>query len=140
MPCSDHQFARDIARLKRLYEKSLRETRPGRQRFAFYKFLYEVYAVHAHWRANLGMREIIRQIVDVTKTPLDLHQHLLKLIVDASCSADFKTKSRWDQALRYVWRRRKHKIMSRRHKIMSRRQFDGFLNSNGNSPSDCIRF
>jgi hypothetical protein len=39
----------------------------------------------------------------------NIEQHLLKLIVYASCSADHKTKSRWAQALRYVWRRRKHK-------------------------------
>lgn len=37
----------------------------------------------------------------------------LTLIIDASCTADHKTKSRWGQALRYVWRRRRHKIMSR---------------------------
>ncbi len=68
--------------------------------------------------------EIKTQIAGVTNTPLNFDQHLLKLMIDASCAADYKTKSRWGQALRYVWRRRKHKIMSRA-------QFDRFLNCNG---------
>ena len=60
----------------------------------------------------------------MTKTSLNADQHSLKLIIDASCTADFRTKSRWGQALRYVWQRRKHRIKSRE-------QFDRFVNGNG---------
>ncbi len=51
--------------------------------------------------------------MDITGTPLSSDQHPLKLIIDGSCTSDCKTKSWWGQALRYVWRRRKHKIESR---------------------------
>ena len=118
MPSSNHQF------LKRLYNTCSRETRPGKRRFGFYEYLYEVYAVHGQWRADLGMREIRRQIVHVTKAPLKADVHGLKLIIDACCAADYRTKSRWGQALKYVWRRRKHRTMSRE-------EFDAFLHDHG---------
>jgi hypothetical protein len=57
LPCSNHQFARDIGRLKRVYQMSLRETRSGKKRFAFYEYLYQVYAVHGHWRADIGTKD-----------------------------------------------------------------------------------
>lgn len=120
MPSSNHLIGREIARLKRLYNTCLLETRPGKKRFAFYDYLYEVYKTYDQWRADLGADEIKRQI----GTPLNSDQHLPKLIIDASCTADHKTKSRWGQALRYVWRRRKHRTTSRQ-------QFDAFLNCNG---------
>jgi hypothetical protein len=96
------QLGRDIGWLKRLYGNCSRQHQPGKKRFAFYEYLYQVYAMHAHWRTEA--------------------QHLLKLIVDASCTADHKRRSRWGQALRYVWRRRKYKATSRR-------KFDSFLHS-----------
>jgi hypothetical protein len=45
-------------------------------------------------------------------------------MIDASCTADHKTRSRWGQALRYVWRRRKRKTVSRL-------DFQDFLHCNG---------
>ena len=80
--------------------------------------------MHAQWRSDLGIRETRRQIVDVTKVPSNSDQHLLKLITDASCAADYRTRSRWGQALKYVWRRRKRKTVSRD-------EFDAFLHCNG---------
>ena len=121
---STQQFVHKIARLKRLYETCSRESRPGKKRFAFYEYLYEVCVLHAQCRAGVGAGEIKRWIVGASKMPLKADVHVLKLLIDASCLADRKTKSRWGQALRYIWRRRKHRIQSRQ-------QFDRFLNSNG---------
>jgi hypothetical protein len=69
-------------------------------------------------------QQIKRQIVALSKERLNTQQHLLKLIVYASCSADHKTKNRWAQAFRYVRRRRKHKHTSQE-------QFDRLLYCNG---------
>ena len=92
MHSSNHKISRDIARLKRLYQMSLRETRPGKRRFAFYDYLYEVYAVHGQWRAGLKTPEIKEKIAAVSRAPLSSDQDPLKLIVDASCTSDYKTR------------------------------------------------
>jgi len=49
---------------------------------------------------------------------------MVKLLIDASCTADHKTRSRWGQALKYIWRRRKRKTVSRL-------DFQDFLHCNG---------
>ena len=49
---------------------------------------------------------------------------MLKLIIDATCNADSKTKSRWGQALKYVWQRCKRITMSRD-------KFNAFLHDHG---------
>jgi hypothetical protein len=79
--------------------------------------------MHAQWRTEAGSREVRKQISEFcARSKLD--QHMLKLIIDASCTADHKTRSRWGQALRYVWRRRKRRTMSRD-------KFNAFLHCNG---------
>jgi hypothetical protein len=83
------------------------------------------YVVHAHWHAQARLGEIKMQIAGLVRVGAsNQEQHMLKLIIDASCTADHKTQSRWGQALRYVWRRRKHKHTSRK-------QFDPLLHCNG---------
>jgi hypothetical protein len=109
--------------LKRLYAKCSRENHPGKKRFAFYEYLYQVYAMHAQWRTEARSSEVRKQISEFcARSKLD--QHMLKLMIDASCTADHKTRSRWGQGLRYVWRRRKHRTMSRG-------DFQDFLHCNG---------
>jgi hypothetical protein len=49
---------------------------------------------------------------------------LLRLIIDVSCSADLKTKSRWSQALKYV-------RLQRKERATSAQQFARFLNRHG---------
>ena len=83
MHCLNRYLGRDIARLKRLYNTCSRETRPGKKRFAFYDYIYEVYAMHAQWRADLATCEIKRQIAHLFKAPLNADVHVLKLIIDA---------------------------------------------------------
>jgi hypothetical protein len=61
---------------------------------------------------------------EVFKARLNGDVHVLKLIIEASCAADRKTRSRWGQALRYVWRRSKRRTMSRE-------EFDAFLHCHG---------
>jgi hypothetical protein len=80
--------------------------------------------MHAHWRAQARVREIKRHIADLVQVGSKLNQQVLKLMIDASCTADHKTRSRWGQALNYIWRRRKRKTMSRQ-------EFDQFLQCNG---------
>jgi hypothetical protein len=117
------QLGRDFDSLKRLYAKCSRESHPGKKRFAFYEYLYQVYATHAQWRTAARSREVRKQISEFcVRSKLD--QHMLKLIIDASCTADHKTRSRWGQALKYVWRRRQRKTVSRV-------DFEDFLHCNG---------
>ena len=118
------QLGRDIESLKRLYARCSRENHPGKKRFAFYEYLYEVYAMHAHWRAQARVREIKRHIADLVQVGSKPNQQVLKLMIDASCTADQKTRSRWGQALKYIWRRRKRTTMSRE-------EFDAFLHRHG---------
>jgi hypothetical protein len=117
------QVGRHIHSLKRLYAKCSQENDPGKKRFAFYEYLYEVYAIHAHWRAQARVREIRRHIADLVQVRLRPTQHMVKLLIDASCTADHKTRSRWGQALRYVWQRCKRITMSRQ-------EFNPFLHCN----------
>jgi hypothetical protein len=83
-----------------------------------------VYAMHAHWRAQARVREIKRHIADLVQVGSKPNQQVLKLMIDASCTADHKTRSRWGQALKYIWRRRKRKTVSRL-------DFQDFLHCNG---------
>jgi hypothetical protein len=117
-------MGRDIDVLKRLYAKCSLESHPGKKRFAFYEYLYQVYAMHAHWRAQARVRGVKRHIADLVQVGSKPNQQVLKLMIDASCAADHKTRSRWGQALRYVWRRRKRKRVSRV-------DFRDFLHCNG---------
>jgi hypothetical protein len=80
--------------------------------------------MHAQCRAQARVREIKRHIADLVQIGSKPNQRVLKLMIDASCTADHKTRSRWGQALRYVWRRRKHRTMSRD-------DFDAFLHDHG---------
>jgi len=80
--------------------------------------------MHAHWRAQARVREIKRHIADLVQVGSKPNQQVLKLMIDATCTADHKTRSRWGQALRYVWRRRKRRTMSRD-------EFDAFLHDHG---------
>ena len=124
MRYSTNELSREFARLKQLYTECSRENRPGKRRFASYEYLYEVYALYNRWRAAIGRRIFRAQVADLASRPMKPDQQLLKLIIDASCTADHKTRSRWGQALRYAWRHRKQKRMSRR-------VFDEFLHCNG---------
>jgi hypothetical protein len=129
---STNELSREFARLKRLYTECSRENRPGKKRFAFYEYLYEVYSFHSRWRAAIGPRNLRAQIFGLFSPPPKPDQYLLKLIIDASCTADHKTRSRWGQALRYAWRRRKQKRMSRR-------EFDEFLHCNGGVVGSAVK-
>jgi hypothetical protein len=77
--------------------------------------------------------EIKRHIADLVRMGSKPNQQVLKLIVDASCTADHKTRSRWGQALRYVWRRRKRKISSGQ-------EFNEFLHCHGGVVGCAARF
>jgi hypothetical protein len=68
--------------------------------------------MHAHWRAQARVREIKRHLADLVQVGSKPNQQVLKFMIDASCTADHKTRSRWGQALTYVWRRRKRTTMS----------------------------
>jgi hypothetical protein len=118
------QFNRDITRLKRLYNTCVQENRPGKRRFAFYDYLYQVYAVYCKWRADFSTAEIKANLANELDARSETDVRALKLMIDASCSADHKTRCRWGQALRYVWRQRNCKISSRE-------QFDDFLGRKG---------
>ena len=79
--------------------------------------------MHAHWRTEARRREVRKQISDFPGASKP-NQYVLKLIIDATCNADSKTKSRWGQALKYVWQRCKRITMSRD-------EFDAFLHDHG---------
>jgi hypothetical protein len=123
---ANHVISGEIARLKRLYTRCSREKRPGKRRFAFYEYLYQLYAAHERWRADMRVSELKRHIAATTDSgSANSDVHLIKLMIDATCPAeDYRTRSRWGQALRFVWRKRKDKTTSRR-------RFDDFLSRHG---------
>jgi hypothetical protein len=103
-----------------------------KRRFAFYGYLYGVYQLHAQFRQQLGSGELKRQIVSRDGGAVNTPRHLFKIIIDMSCPADRKTRSRWSQALRYVWRHCKYKGMTRE-------EFESFLGNNGGVVGCAVR-
>jgi hypothetical protein len=81
----------------------------SRGRDWFYDYLAAVYKYYYELRRH----RIARKTTDEIQTKLSegeakFRNHPIRVLIDATCTADRRTKSRWTMALRYAWRRRTH--------------------------------
>lgn len=120
---SNHHLKCELQSLKETWDQC--EEADGR--FAFYKFLQEVFRLYADLRDHKAGRRAVEQIVlEFDKKP-NYQNHLFRAILDATCSVDRKTKSRWVRALRFAWRQR-----------CDWKHLDRFLRQNG-GPAGCAK-
>jgi len=96
------QLRTEIAHLKHRYAQAT--TR--QQRFGFYTYLAAVYGLYRRFRRRKVAREAGRRVATVFATASPATAHPLRVLLDATATADYKTKSRWTLALRYAWRQR----------------------------------
>jgi hypothetical protein len=100
---SDRQLRKTIDGLRRLERKCF----ASRKRFAFYDYLAGMFELYVQLRRTKQARKAARLIAKLFQLRLPKHTHPIRVIIDATSSADNKMKSRWTRALRYAWRERK---------------------------------
>lgn len=98
----DLDLTHAIASLRRCYRRSSASSR----RFAFYRYLARIYQVYRRLRRRGIARRTGREVAKAFKTGSAANAHPLRVLVDATSTADRKTKWRWTQGLRFVWRER----------------------------------
>jgi hypothetical protein len=110
-------FSMPIVSQPRWYKKSVRprtlkqsavkhrsDIRPGRRRFGIYKYLADVYQVYRDLRSRRVARKSTRRIEKLFKLSIQRKSHPIRILIEASAGPeDNRAKSRWTQALRYVW-------------------------------------
>ena len=100
---SDRQLRKTIADLRRLQRKCFAD----RSRFAFYDYLAAVFDLYIQLRRRNEAKPAARRIAMLTGLRNQDRTHPIRVIIDATSTADIKTKSRWSRALRYAWGERK---------------------------------
>jgi hypothetical protein len=79
----------------------------SRSRFAFYDYLAAVFELYVQLRRRNQAKLSARRIAKLFGLRNHKRTHPIRVIIDATSTADLKTKSRWSRALRYAWRERK---------------------------------
>jgi hypothetical protein len=97
----------------------------SRSRFAFYDYLAAVIELYVQLRRTRQAKKAATRIAKLFRLRSQRRTHPIRVIIDASSSADNKTKSRWTRALRYAWYKRK-----------TWRDLKTFLRKNG-GPAGC---
>jgi hypothetical protein len=100
---SNQQLRQTIDGLRRLERKCF----ASRSRFAFYDYLAAVFELYVQLRRTKQAKKAAGLIAKLFQLRSPKHTHPIRAIIDATSSADLKTKSRWTRALRYAWRERK---------------------------------
>jgi hypothetical protein len=85
---SAHNFNIELSHLRDTWD----QCDEGEGRFAFYKYLEEVYRLYADLRANDAAQWSVEQIVQQFDKKPKYQNHLIRMIIDVTCSADRKTK------------------------------------------------
>ena len=79
--------------------------RTGRKR-VLYRFLESVLNLYAAWK-NAGIAQAAaNRMGKLTGPGTQQRRHPVRAIIDATSTADRKSKTRWTQALRFAWRKR----------------------------------
>jgi len=78
----------------------------ARSRFAFYDYLVAVFELYVQLRRTKQAKKAATLIAKLFELQTQKRSHLIRVIIDATSTADNKTKSRWTRALRYAWRGR----------------------------------
>jgi hypothetical protein len=100
---SARQLRKTIDGLKRLERNCF----AARSRFAFYSYLGAVFELYVQLRRTKQAKKASRLIAKLFQLRTQKRSHLIRVIIDATSTADNKTKSRWTRALRYAWRKRR---------------------------------
>jgi hypothetical protein len=100
---SDRQLRKAIDDLRRLERKCF----ASRSRFAFYDYLAAVFELYVQLRRRNQARSSAKRIAKLFGLREQDSTHPIRTIIDATSTADLKTRSRWSRALRYAWRERR---------------------------------
>jgi hypothetical protein len=100
---SDRQLRQTIYGLIKLERKCF----ASRSRFAFYDYLAAVFHLYVQLRRRNQAKTSARRLAKLFGLRTQNRTHPIRVIIDATSTADLKTKSRWTRALRYAWRERK---------------------------------
>ena len=100
---SDRQLRKTIDDLRELERKCF----ASRSRFAFYDYLAAVFELYVQLRRSNQAKPSARRIAKLFGLRKQNRTHPIRVIIDATSTADLKTRSRWTRALRYAWRERK---------------------------------
>jgi hypothetical protein len=100
---SDWQLQRAIDDMKELE----RQCFASRSRFAFYGYLAAVFNLYVQLRRTKQAKKAAIRIAKLFELRNQKHTHPIRALIDATSTADNKTKSRWTRALRYAWHKRK---------------------------------
>jgi hypothetical protein len=100
---SDRQLRKTIDDLRGLERKCF----ASRSRFAFYDYLAAVFELYVQLRRRNQANPSAQRIAKLFGLRNQKCSHCIRVIIDATSTADNKTKSRWSRALRYAWRERK---------------------------------
>jgi hypothetical protein len=100
---SDRLLRKTIDDLRKLERKCF----ASRSRFAFYDFLAAVIELYVQLRRTKQAKKAARLIARLFGLRKQKRSHCIRAIIDATSTADLKTRSRWTRALRYAWRKRK---------------------------------
>jgi hypothetical protein len=77
-------------------------------RFRDYNYLAKIFDCYAQIRSK-GLKDLAVTVISGDlNIKINRDAHLFRAIIDATCKADPKTKSRWTRALRYAWKQRNH--------------------------------
>jgi hypothetical protein len=118
---SDCRLRKTIAGLKSLERKCFAD----RSRFAFYDYLAAAFELYVQLRRGNQAKPSARCIAKLFGLRSQKRTHPIRVIIDATSTADIKTRSRWTRALRYAWRERR-----------TWRDLGSFLRKNG-GPAGC---
>ena len=77
----------------------------GKKR-ALYRYLTAVFNLYAEWKRTGDTRTAAKRMARLAGSGVKHGLHPIRTIIDATSSADRKSKSRWTQALRFAWRKR----------------------------------
>jgi hypothetical protein len=100
---SDRQCQKTIDDLRELERKCF----AARSRFAFYDYLAAVFELYVQLRRRNLVKPWARRIAKLFGLRKQDRSHPIRVIIDATSTADLKTRSRWTRALKYAWRERK---------------------------------
>ena len=100
---SDRQLRKTIDDLRKLERKCF----ASRSRFAFYDYLAAVFELYVQLRRRNQAKPSARRIAKLFGLRKQNRTHPIRVIIDATSTADIKTRSRWSRALRYAWHERK---------------------------------
>jgi hypothetical protein len=118
---SDRQLRKAIDDLRELERNCF----ASRSRFAFYDYLAGVFELYVQLRRRNQAKPAAQRIAKLLRLRKQDRTHPIRVIIDATSTADIKTKSRWTRALKYAWRERK-----------TWKDFASFLRENG-GPAGC---